>query len=132
MIDRDRAEEVQEIEALRRAMMRSWWWVCLALWLSVGILSLWWLRSGLQELRDYFTWAAVRYMLYYERRAAIGLGLCYGLTLALLVSESRHILWGLSEGERSRLLTRLHKIRNQGPSHPQWKIIRPADSQSGK
>lgn len=132
MIDRDRAEETQEIEALRQAMMRSWWWVCLALWLSVGVLSLWWLRSGLQELREYFTWSAVRYMLYYERRAAIGLGLCYGLTLALLVSESRHILWGLSAGERSRLHTRLHKIRNQGPSHPQWKIIRPSGSQLDK
>lgn len=111
-------------------MMRSWWWVCLALWLSVGVISLWWLRSGLHELREYFTWAAVRYMLYYERRAAVGLGLCYGLTLALLVSESRHILWGLSEGERSRLLIRLNKIRDQGPSHPQWKIICPSESHS--
>ncbi|MGB7084870.1 MAG: hypothetical protein WBD47_04905 [Phormidesmis sp.] len=118
-------QQCQEIEALRQAMMRSWWWVCLALWLSVGLLSLWWLRLELQELMAYFTWSAVRYMLYYERLAAMGIGLCFGLTLALLWSESRHILWGLSESEKSRLVKQLNKIHEQGPTHPQWKIICP-------
>ncbi|MEL6260523.1 MAG: hypothetical protein AAFQ40_02535 [Cyanobacteria bacterium J06623_5] len=118
-------EQAQEIEALRQAMMRSWWWLCLGLWLTVGLASLWWLRSDLQELFDYFTWSAVRYMLYYERLAGMGIGLCFGLTLALLLSESRQILWGISEGEYARLLSNLQKIHAQGPSHPQWKIIRP-------
>jgi hypothetical protein len=103
--------------------MRSWWWISLAVWLSVGTLSLWWLRSELQELQEYFTWAAVRYMLFYHRPAAVGLGLCIGLTLALLYAESRHILWGLSKGEKSRLTTQLNKIHAQGSSHPQWKVI---------
>ncbi len=122
------AEEAQEIEALRQAMMRTWWWVCFGLWLSVGLLSLWWVRSDLQELRQYFTWTAVRFMLIYNRLAAMGLGLCFGLTLALLLSESRQILWGISEGEYARLLSNLEKIHAQGPSHPQWKIIRSEES----
>ena len=121
------AEEAQEIEALRQAMMRTWWWVCLGLWLTGGLLSLWWVRSDLQELRQYFTWTAVRYMLVYHRPAAMGLGLCFGLTLALLLSESRQILWGISEGEYARLLSSLNKIHEQGPSHPQWKVIRPEE-----
>ncbi|MEL6816529.1 MAG: hypothetical protein AAFP03_17215 [Cyanobacteria bacterium J06598_3] len=123
-------DAVQDIEALRQAMMRSWWWVCLALWLTVGMLSLWLLREDLQELREYFTWAALRYMLYYGRPAAMGLGLCFGLTLALLYAESRQILWGISAGEQARLQDRLNKIHAQGPSHPQWKIIRPTSAQA--
>ncbi|NJM97762.1 MAG: hypothetical protein HC800_11925 [Phormidesmis sp. RL_2_1] len=120
-----KATQAREIEALRQATLRSWWWVCLALWLTVGAVSLWWLRSDLQELREYFTWAAVRYMLAYGRLAAVGLGLCVGLTLALLVGESRHILFGLSVSERDRLTAQLNKIHAQGPSHPQWKVIQP-------
>ena len=113
----------QEIEALRQQMMRSWWWVCLGLWLTVGLLSLWLLRSDLQELREYFTWAAVRAMIYFERLPGLGLMICCGLTFGLLLSESRQILFGLSDKERSRLLTKLNKIHEQGPSHPQWKVI---------
>lgn len=121
------AEEAQEIESLRQAMMRTWWWVCLGLWLTIGLLSLWWVRADLQELHQYFTWAAVRAMLAFNRSAAMGLGLCFGLTLALLLSESRQILWGISAGEYARLLSSLEKIHAQGPSHPQWKIIRPEE-----
>jgi len=122
------AEQAQELEALRQAMMRTWWQVCLGLWLTVGLVSLWLLRFELQELRQYFTWAAVRYMLIFNRPAGVGVSLCFGLTLVLLISESRQILWGISEGERARLLSNLEKIHAQGPSHPQWKVIRPEES----
>jgi hypothetical protein len=119
-----------EIEYLRQHMMRNWWWLCLALWLTIGALSLWWLRADLQMLREYFTWAAVKYMLVYSRLAAMGLGLCFGITLALLYAESRHILLGLSKGEKLQLTDRLIKIRAQGPSHPQWRIIHPAENRT--
>lgn len=134
MVERNSAEEdgaiASEIESLRQHMMRSWWWVCLVLWLTVGLLSLWWVRADLQELREYFTWAAVRSMLANNRAAAVGIGLCYGLTLALLYAESRHILRGLSKGERQQLTSRLKKIRAQGSSHPQWKIIHSGKAQN--
>lgn len=122
------AKQAYEIEALRQAMMRTWWWVCLAMWLTIGLLSLWWIRAEIQTLRQHFTWTAVRFIVIYHRPAAMGLGLCCGLTLALLLSESRQILWGISQGERARLLSSLEKIHAQGPSHPQWKVIR-ADRQ---
>ncbi len=134
VVERNSAEEdgaiASEIESLRQHMMRSWWWVCLGLWLTVGLLSLWWVRADLQELREYFTWAAVRSMLANNRAAAVGIGLCYGLTLALLYAESRHILRGLSKGERQQLTSRLKKIRAQGSSHPQWKIIHSRKAQN--
>lgn len=123
--ERTVAERAQEIEALRQHRTWSWLWVSLALWLTIGLLSLWSLRFEFQELREYFTWAAVRYMLYFNRLAALGLAICLGSTISLLFAESRHILLGLSKGEKRYLTRRLDKINEQGPSHPHWKIIHP-------
>ena len=126
-------EEVSRaIEALRQQMMRDWWRVCLALWLTVGLLSLWWLRSDIQELSEYFTWAAVRATIYFERVPSVGLISCFAMTFGLLLSESRQILFGLSEGERSRLLAQLSKINEQGPSHPQWPVVAPKSDRCRK
>ena len=119
------AERAKAIEALRQHRTRSWAWVSLALWLTVGALSLWSLRFEFQELSAYFTWAAVRYMLYFNRLAALGLAICLSSTISLLFAESRHILLGLSKGERRYFNRRLEKIYEQGTSHPQWKIIQP-------
>ena len=119
------AERAKAIEALRQHRTRSWAWVSLGLWLSVGILSLWSLRFEFQELREYFTWAAVRYMLYFNRLAALGLAICLSSTISLLFAESRHILLGLSKGEKRYFTRRLEKIYEQGASHPAWKIIHP-------
>ena len=113
----------QAIEALRQQLMRDWWRVCLGLWLTVGFISLFSLRSDLQELREYFTWAAVRATIVFERIPSIGLITCLAVTFGLLLSESRQILFGLSKSERSRLLAQLNKIKEQGPSHPQWKVV---------
>lgn len=118
-------EVARAIEALRQQMMRDWWRVCLGLWLTIGLLSLWWLRSDFRELSEYFTWAAVRATIYFERVPSVGLISCFAITFGLLLSESRQILFGLSEGERSRLLAQLNKINEQGSSHPQWKVIAP-------
>ncbi|MBE9063227.1 hypothetical protein IQ256_19900 [cf. Phormidesmis sp. LEGE 11477] len=113
----------QELEALRQAMMRTWWRICLCLWLTVGLGCLWWVRGDLIEISEYFTWAAVRSIFLYSRLAGVGIALCVGVTFALLVSESRQILWGMSAEERSRLSAQLDRIHAQGDSHPQWHLI---------
>ena len=123
---RQSKERAKELEALRQAMMRNWWRICLFLWLTVGLGCLWWVRGDLIEISDYFTWAAVRSIFLYSRTAGIGIALCVGLTFALLVSESRQILWGMSAEERSRLSAQLDRIHEQGESHPQWRLIRQA------
>ncbi|MEO0768342.1 MAG: hypothetical protein AAFY72_02750 [Cyanobacteria bacterium J06649_4] len=125
-------ETVQELEALRQDMMRTWWKICLGIWLTVGIGCLWWIRRDLVEISEYFTWAAVRSIFLYQRPAGTGLAFCIALTFVLLLSESRQILWGISKDERKRLLINLQRIHAQGPSHPQWKVIRPDESLKGK
>jgi hypothetical protein len=101
-------------------MLRRWWLVNGVLWLTIGSLSLWGLRHEWATLRQYFTWTAVRYALAYNRLSAIGLSICVGLTVALLVAESRYLLFGLSKAERQRLERLLEQIQQQGSSHPLW------------
>lgn len=85
----------------------------LGLWLTVGTTSLWGLRRTFEQLRAYFTWAAVRYGLAFNRPAAVGLGLCLGMTVALLMRESRYLLWGLSRRDRAQLSKALYRQRNR-------------------
>ncbi|MEM6448922.1 MAG: hypothetical protein AAF703_01275 [Cyanobacteria bacterium P01_D01_bin.105] len=117
------AERSHQLNILHEHKMQSWWRLSLALWLTIGLLSLWALRAEFQELYEYFTWAAIRAMLAFNRLPALGLGICFGLTIALLYAESRHILFGLSKSEKQQLITQLNKIQAQGTSHPQWKLI---------
>jgi hypothetical protein len=111
------------LERLRRLVLRRWWWRTLILWITVGSFSLWALRHEFVTLSQYFTWTALRYGLAYNRLAAIGLGLCVGLTVALLVGESRYILFGLSDAEITRLQKLRHQINQQGKAHPFWKDL---------
>jgi hypothetical protein len=113
----------QHLERLQAALFRRWWRITAVLWLTVAPLSLWGLRHEYGAIQRYFTWTAVRYALAYNRLAALGLGLCVGLTVALLVGESRHILFGFSKGERQRLEKTLRRIQQQGSSHPLWRQV---------
>ena len=111
------------LERLRLILNRRWWLVTGLLWLILGGLSLISLRREIAQMHQYFTWTALRYALAYNRLAALGLGLCVGLTLALLLAESRYILFGLSRGERQRLEKSLHQVRQRGPGHALWRRL---------
>ncbi|NER85245.1 MAG: hypothetical protein F6K42_38245 [Leptolyngbya sp. SIO1D8] len=95
--------ETVRMLTIRRTWMRRWWFVTLGLWATVGIASLWSLRKTFYQITEYFTWTAIRYGLGFNRPAAIGLGLCVGLTVALLVKETRFILFGLTRQEQNDL-----------------------------
>lgn len=84
--------------------MRRWWYFTLGLWVTVGSTSVWSLRRTWAQLAEYFTWAALRYGFAFNRLAAAGLGLCLGLTVALLVKEARCLLFGLTPKEQQDLL----------------------------
>ena len=113
----------REIERLRQCILRTWWMVAISLWLTIGVLSIWGLRFDIKLWWDYFTWTAVRYGLAYNPIYSFGLALCVGITVSLLISESRHILFGLAKAERRRLENQVLYIRQQGPSHPFWKCV---------
>ncbi|NJK29543.1 MAG: hypothetical protein HC851_14110 [Acaryochloris sp. RU_4_1] len=112
-----------EIERLHQLTLYSRWLVVGILWLTVGSISLWSLRDSIQLWLEYFTWSAVKYALVYNRIAAIGLGICMGTTLAVLIRQSRIILWGLPNHEHQRLSHQVLRIRVQGRSHPLWKWV---------
>lgn len=110
----------REVERLYLLSIYTRWLLVGSLWLTVGSWSLWQLRAEVSLWLDYFTWSALRYGLAYHRWPALGLGLCIGLTLAILVRQSRHLLFGLPQAEQTRLLHRVLQIRQQGASHPLW------------
>lgn len=112
-----------EVERLHRMTVYSRWLVVVLLWLTIGMLSLWGLRYPISLIRDYFTWAAVRYGLAYHPIAAVGLGTCVGMTIAVLIWQSRNILWGLPKAEQQQLERQVLRIRQQGPSHPLWRFV---------
>jgi len=113
----------QEVERLHDFTVRVRWLVIGALWLTVGSASLWGLRYPIELMIDHFTWVALRYGLIFHPMAAVGLMLCVGLTVAVLVWQSRNILFGLPRRDRQSLEHQVCRIRQQGPSHPLWKFV---------
>ena len=111
------------IEVLRQHSLLAWWRLTVGVWLSIGPLTLWQLRSEISLLLDYFTWTSVYYGLKYNFLGALGFFLCVGLVTTLLVREIRHLTLGISPVERRRLEKQLVQIRRQGSSHPLWSLI---------
>ncbi|NES67196.1 MAG: hypothetical protein F6K24_19080 [Okeania sp. SIO2D1] len=111
------------VERLYRLIIYVRWLIVGLLWMSIGVLSLWSLRREISLWVEHFTWIAVRYALIYHRLPTLGLGLCIGMTTAVLVWQSRHILWGLSPEEQKRLEEQVCQISDQGPTHLLWKWV---------
>lgn len=113
----------QQVQKLHQLTVYGRWLLVGILWLTIGALSLWGLRGEIVLWRQYFTWVAVRYGLYYNPFSTFGLALCIGMTLSVLVWQSRNIILGLPQQEKQRLEKQVHRIRQQGPTHPLWKWV---------
>lgn len=113
----------QQVKRLHQLMVWGRWLVVLLLWLTVGTSSIWGLRADIALWLDYFTWTAVRYSLAYNPVQAVGLACCIGLTAAVLIWQSRNILWGMPRQEQERLEKQVYRIRQQGQSHPLWNWV---------
>jgi hypothetical protein len=111
------------IDRLYRLTIYGRWLTVTGLWLTVGAASLWGLRYPITLLQQHFTWSAVRYGLANNPIPAIGLGLCIGLTLAILLWQSRNIVFGLHPSEQTRLHKAVTQIQQQGQTHPLWKWV---------
>ena len=121
----------EQVERLLEITVYGRWLVVVLLWLTVGSLSLWALRNEISLLQQHFTWVAVRYGLAYNRLPAVGLGLCLGMTVAVMFWQSRNILIGMPEKERQRLEQQVFRIRQQGKSHPLWNLVCESRKNSG-
>jgi hypothetical protein len=114
---------VHQVQKLHRLTVYGRWLFCLFLWFTLAPISLWSLREEVVLWRQYFTWVAVRYGLFYHPFSTIGLAFCIGMTVAVLVWQSRNILMGLPQQEQQRLEKQVCRIRQQGSSHPLWKWV---------
>ncbi|TAG93655.1 MAG: hypothetical protein EAZ09_13690 [Oscillatoriales cyanobacterium] len=112
-----------EVQRLHKLTVYGRWLTVIFLWISVGSLSIWGLRDEIALWIENLTWAAVRYGLYFHRWPTLGLGLCLGMTLAVLTWQGRNLLRGLPLREKQRLEEQVRRIREQGPSHPLWKWV---------
>ncbi|HEY9782901.1 MAG TPA: hypothetical protein V6D09_22515 [Leptolyngbyaceae cyanobacterium] len=113
----------QQVQKLYNLILYGRWLVVAFLWLSVGALSLWGLRSEIALWLQYFTWVAVKFALYYNPLPTIGLTVCVVMTISVIIWQSRNILLGLPPEEQRRLEQQVQKIRQQGATHPLWKWI---------
>ncbi len=111
------------VDRLHQVTVNGRWLFAGILWLTVGSISLWGLRYPISLIREYFTWAAVRYGLVFSPYPAFGLFLCIGVTLGIIVWQTRNWLFGLPKRDRKRLEKAVLRIRQQGPSHPLWKFV---------
>ena len=113
----------QQVQRLHRLTVYGRWLLVCCLWLTIAPLSLWRLREEIFLWQQYFTWVAVRYALFYNPLSTLGLSICIGMTTAVLIWQSRNILFGIPQHELKRLETKVAQIRQQGKSHPLWKWI---------
>lgn len=113
----------EELERLHQLSVQARWLALSILWLIVIPLSLWLLRDDIRLMREHFTWASLRYSLAFHPVASLGLVVCSGLTLGVLLWQSRNILLGLTDHDLKYLEKRLLRIRQQGKSHPLWKWV---------
>jgi hypothetical protein len=113
----------QQVKKLHQLQVYGRWLFVTFLWLTIAPICLWDLRTELALWRQYFTWVAVRYGLFYHPLATLGLAFCIGMTVAVLVWQSRNILLGLPQREKQRLEQQVWRIRQTGPSHPLWKWV---------
>lgn len=112
-----------KVQRLHQLTVYGRWLLVSILWICLAPISLWGWRYEISLLRSHFTWAALRYGIIYNRLPVMGLAICIGMTTAVLVWQSRNILWGLPPSEQRRLEQQVHRICQQGASHPLWKWV---------
>ncbi|BAZ53394.1 hypothetical protein NIES4103_60690 [Nostoc sp. NIES-4103] len=113
----------QQVQKLHQLTVYGRWLFVAFLWLTLAPVCLWNLRTEISLWQEYFTWVAVRYGLFYHPLSTLGLAFCIGMTVAVLVWQSRNILVGLPQQEKQRLEKQVCHIRQQGPTHPLWKWV---------
>lgn len=113
----------EQLQRLHQLTVYSRWLFVGFCWLVIAPLGIWGLREEFELWREYFTWAAVRYAIAYNRLSAVAIAFCIGITTSVLVWQSRNILFGMPDAERQRLENQLRRIHAAGPRHPLWKWV---------
>ena len=120
IVDSDLAKPVRRLFSFHlygRWLLVAIAWLLLAPW---AISRLW---DDFELMREYFTWASVRYTLMFNLIPAYGLFLCIGFTVSSLIWHSLYLLKGISPREQLRLASQVKKIQAAGPKHLLWKWV---------
>ena len=112
-----------QVEKLHQLTLVCRWLLVILCWLTLGVGSIVGLRQEISRWLTYFTWSAVRFGLIYNPIPAFCLIFCVAMTTAVLVWQSRNILFGLPPHEKRRLERQVRKIRSKGSKHFLWKWI---------
>ncbi len=117
-------ELARQMQKLHQLTVYGRWAFVMFLWLLVAPWSLWSLQREIILGQQHFTWVLVRYAIVYNRIPSLALAFCVAMTTAVLVWQTRNILFGLPKAEKQRLQQQVIKISHQGKSHPLWKFIK--------
>ncbi len=112
-----------DLDRLQALTVLGRWAVVAGLWATIGAASLWGIRKYFGLWQDHFTWSSVRAVVLYHRLSAMGLVICVGMTLSVLIWQSRNILFGRPKSEQLQQHQLLCRIRQQGSSHPLWRWL---------
>lgn len=113
----------QQVQRLHQLSVYSRWIFVILCWITLGSFGIWGLREEIKLWQQHLTWTAVRYALAYNILPSACLFFCIGITAAVLVWQSRNILYGIPTHERQRLEKQVHKINAIGKRHPLWKWV---------
>ncbi len=114
----------KKVAKLHQITVYGRWLFVLVSWLTLGSYALWNLRAEISLWLDYFTWAALYYGFHFNFVPTLCLSFCVGVTISVLIWQSRNIIWGLPEDEQRQLARKVEKIQAQGKKHPLWKWIK--------
>jgi len=112
-----------QVQRLIQVQTRRRWYFVIILWLTVGVASIWSVRSDIALWLEFFTWSAVRVSVRYETSAYLGFSICVAITLSTLIRQSWNILRGLTKREYQELVKQVREIEKQGRKHPLWKLV---------
>lgn len=112
-----------QVKRLYRLTVFGRWSLIGLLWSTLVPLSLWRWSYEISLMRSHFTWSALRYGFIFNPLPAMGLTICFAMTIAVIVWHSRNILLGIPEQEQKRLEHQVRRICQQGPSHPFWNWV---------
>jgi hypothetical protein len=114
----------KQVQRLHQLTIYGRWLFVVVCWMTIGSYGIWGLREDISLWREYFTWAAVRYAIVFNRIPAFCVAFCIGITTAVLVWQSQNTFRGLSVEERQRLEKQVRKINAIGSRHPLWKWLK--------
>lgn len=112
-----------QVQRLHQLTVYCRWLLVALLWVTLAPISLWGWRYEISLLREHFTWAALRYSIIFNPLPAFGFGTCVAMMTAILVWQSRNILLGIPPQEQQHLEQQVHRINQQGASHPLWRWV---------